>query len=1496
MLNGVVRCFPVSYTIEAITNAGVSAPVVSVADAAAPAASEPWVEHQFDIVTARYIKLTATRVNANDGGGWYAQMMEFEVYANGLEALIADARELEESMYTAPSWQALQAAIAAAQVVFANTGATDAEIDAAYDALLAAMNADLTIDKTSASVKAGDTLKITSTPEQGITWSSSAPSVASVDQTGLVTGLKPGHAVITAALDGITRTCAVTVKSATTEIVAGGYEIDMQQLPKVHFADHPEWEELYDAVWQMHKSNIAKAQLAMNPENVYFVDEAFSPTIYGWDTMFMMMFDKWGVNQFPTLQALDNFYYYSGFDNTGKSIGEISGGFSASATYANLFYDSEAPWNGPGVFDNADASTAKTRAQLRSPDFVDVLNAASGAGTWAADTTGVNGGFPLFAAPPVVVASPSSWAGGGAEEDPYQITSAADLETLAARVNSGAENTAGKFYLLTNDIALTGKKNHTPIGIETSGRRFSGTFDGGYHTISGMHIYTSDATQGLFGYVDGGTVKNVGVIGAVIESGVKSGAISEPGANSGVIAGQAKNGAKIVNCFSRDAYVHVKNAIAGGIVGLLETNSAVENCYAVGFMCGANARSGGIVALEQGGNCTVKNCYASGEVTYNGNGYIPRKRTESNGNSEYDYTSVLGLNPPLWAWAEWEQYQIHGDISRFNKVINGKTIYQRLREHFAFIEREKKMENGLYGKTSGDANGLDDSPNQDYPWVTGTGGKGEQTYNDLSIQQAQQAYYLALIAHDLGDTEGSAYFTAQHQRISALINDLMWDEDAGMYSNLDTDGYTHTNISTPTNLWALIGRVATQERAQRIVEAHALNSEKLFRPNGLATLAYDYPGDSSGRSAFSAKGKYWNGSVWAPTAYEYIKGLSAANYGDLAFNEAIRHVNTLYDTYVRGREGAFSATVWECYSPEYLRPATGKNDSGMSRPNFVGWTGCLGIGIVLEDVLGLRVGAPLNTVYWTPRLTEANGVEDIWYATDGVPNTVDILAEARLNASDDIAFTVRCDRAFTLKVTNAGIETTFNVPAGAHTFTANGPKSLSNTPALDMNVSPFSAFDTAITKSGADTNALDYISFTTDKDISIVDGIQNQASKGNSHQIYNVNTIGTRGTYSLRESAHMAALGFAGARELVRKPLNSIQYSDEGFMVMAKADNTRKMLKVVVGVKNTAAEITARLSDDSAARVSQTLAADAAERTYVVTVPFRAASQGQYLYIEYRIPYNAASDADISLKGVFLDNIDGLPSALTDVDVTASDASIAVNAADAPGETNDNYTVYVSKNDGAPVRYENLSLPFRVPNVENFNTYTVYLAGVRGGIEGLPSDAVTVIPEPAGTTDADRSAADLAATLPYILGGNAAVDGAIELRSHLDMTRKGVLYGSQFTLSSASNGKRYGVSNDGVVRRPLSGGALYTSAVLTADLHGARADKTLRLVLPPVDLATEPYATGRDYVPASGTVDLTALGDKDWAQFSTKDYTDYAKKASDVSSITNFTHLNASYR
>ncbi len=63
-----------------------------------------------------------------------------------------------------------------------------------------------------------------------------------------------------------------------------------------------------------------------------------------------------------------------------------------------------------------------------------------------------------------------------------------------------------------------GGNSWTAIG-DDSKANFQGTFDGGGHTVSGVCINKNDSTcQGLFGYVSGATIKNVGVVDSNISA------------------------------------------------------------------------------------------------------------------------------------------------------------------------------------------------------------------------------------------------------------------------------------------------------------------------------------------------------------------------------------------------------------------------------------------------------------------------------------------------------------------------------------------------------------------------------------------------------------------------------------------------------------------------------------------------------------------------------------------------------------------------------------------------------------------------------------------------------------------------------------------------------------------------------------------------------------------------------------------------------------------
>ena len=112
--------------------------------------------------------------------------------------------------------------------------------------------------------------------------------------------------------------------------------------------------------------------------------------------------------------------------------------------------------------------------------------------------------------------------GAGTVDDPYKISTGAELAYLAGKVNGG-ESYSGEYFKLTNDIRLneqdvpTGGNSWTPIG--NSSNKFQGTFDGDGHTISGLYITATGSgagNLGLFGNLgNSAVIKNLIVKGTV---------------------------------------------------------------------------------------------------------------------------------------------------------------------------------------------------------------------------------------------------------------------------------------------------------------------------------------------------------------------------------------------------------------------------------------------------------------------------------------------------------------------------------------------------------------------------------------------------------------------------------------------------------------------------------------------------------------------------------------------------------------------------------------------------------------------------------------------------------------------------------------------------------------------------------------------------------------------------------------------------------------------
>ena len=240
------------------------------------------------------------------------------------------------------------------------------------------------------------------------------------------------------------------------------------------------------------------------------------------------------------------------------------------------------------------------------------------------------------------------WADGGGESGAAELGYIYDSNTKTYTVynadgllawNEAAQKDRSINCTLTADIDLTGK-DWTPIGTNFY-NSYTGTFDGGGHTIKGLTVTTNDQYVGLFGRLGkAGTVKNVVMEGVQITSnhslgyaggvaGFSWGGTIENCSVSGSVSGTVSVGgvvgiqweASITGCSSSAT---VKGMVqVGGVAGETNSGATMAACYATGNVTIEidpinNILGGGLVGFNAGSS--VLACYATGNVTSTGSG------------------------------------------------------------------------------------------------------------------------------------------------------------------------------------------------------------------------------------------------------------------------------------------------------------------------------------------------------------------------------------------------------------------------------------------------------------------------------------------------------------------------------------------------------------------------------------------------------------------------------------------------------------------------------------------------------------------------------------------------------------------------------------------------------------------------------------------------------------------------------------------------------------
>lgn len=211
------------------------------------------------------------------------------------------------------------------------------------------------------------------------------------------------------------------------------------------------------------------------------------------------------------------------------------------------------------------------------------------------------------------------------------IYSGEGLKVAADEVNSGNTDIN---ITLDNDIDLS-DIDWTPIG--TYDNPYTGTFNGGNHTITGLKIDQSGTDNvGLIGRLgSGGKVQDVTLTEVNVTGGTYVGGIAgqtdgtvENCSVNGTVTGRSQTGGIVGRNFSTISGCSAEGTVTGntnvgGISGLCVPNydtgtgsligSTIEGCHSTAAVSGISS-VGGVVG-NLGNGCSLMACYSTGNVT-----------------------------------------------------------------------------------------------------------------------------------------------------------------------------------------------------------------------------------------------------------------------------------------------------------------------------------------------------------------------------------------------------------------------------------------------------------------------------------------------------------------------------------------------------------------------------------------------------------------------------------------------------------------------------------------------------------------------------------------------------------------------------------------------------------------------------------------------------------------------------------------------------------------
>jgi len=379
---------------------------------------------------------------------------------------------------------------------------------------------------------------------------------------------------------------------------------------------------------------------------------------------------------------------------------------------------------------------------------------------------------------------------------------------------------------------------------------------------------------------------------------------------------------------------------------------------------------------------TLDNFYAKQHA----DGFICREIRESDGTDVFERFDPSSTGPNILPWTEWEYFLNFNDTARLRKVFIPLLAY------YQWFHTYRTWNDGTYF-SSGWGCGMDNQPRLpkgfNPEWS-----HGHMSWIDITLQQILAGNILIEMAEKLNCTNDLTAIKDEVAFLTKYVNTVMWDEKTCFYYDKFQSG-SLSEIKSIASFWALLAGMVPDSSVKSFV-SHLENPNEFDRLHRVPTLSADHPD-------YNPEGGYWRGSIWAPTNYMVLRGLSKYGYDSLAYVIAKNHLDNVVTVFNQ------TQTLHENYAPDRVQ--------GNNAKDFVGWTGLVPISVLFEYVFGLRPNVPSNTLTWDIHLTDEFGIKKYPFGKDGL---MDLVCRQRKDKTQKPLLTIVTNVPFQLQLTWEG--------------------------------------------------------------------------------------------------------------------------------------------------------------------------------------------------------------------------------------------------------------------------------------------------------------------------------------------------------------------------------------------------------------------------------------------------------------------------------------------